>query len=82
MEKELRVDHERKMKEMAVHKKKLDALIAEYKKIQRENETLQASIDSHRSTVEALRKEAVRFSDSLPYDSLDLLPSFRLRKIF
>jgi SepF-like predicted cell division protein (DUF552 family) len=61
MEKELRVDHERKLKEIVNHKKKLNALIAEYKKIQRENETLQASIDNHRTTVEALRKEAVSF---------------------
>ncbi|TMW59495.1 hypothetical protein Poli38472_004564 [Pythium oligandrum] len=58
VEKELRVEHEKKSKELSQQQKKLDALISEYRKVQRENETLQISVSAHRSTVEALRKEA------------------------
>ncbi|GLE06151.1 hypothetical protein PINS_up015362 [Pythium insidiosum] len=58
IEKELRAQHDKKAMEIAQQQKKLESLIAEYRKVQRENETLQLSVASHRATVEALRKEA------------------------
>jgi hypothetical protein len=71
IEKELRLEHDKKSREIAAQQKKLDMLIEEYKKIQKENETLQQSVFAHRSTVEALRKEAVSAISCLlvKYDS-------------
>lgn len=60
LEKDLRAQHDKKSKELVAQQKKFEALVAQYKKIQKENETLQLSVAAHRSTVEALRKEAVR----------------------
>lgn len=63
LEKELRSQHDKQAKDLSTQKKKYEALMAQYKKIKQENETLQTSVDQHRSTVDALRKEAVRFAD-------------------
>ncbi|ETP46257.1 hypothetical protein, variant 2 [Phytophthora nicotianae P10297] len=60
LEKELRSQHDKQTRELTMQQKKFDALVAQYRKIQTENETLQASVSEHRVTVEALRKEAVR----------------------
>lgn len=60
LEKELRAQHDKKSKELMAQQKKFEALVAQYKKIQKENETLQLSVATHRDTVEALRKDAVR----------------------
>lgn len=59
LEKELRSQNEAKAKELLAQQKKFEELIANYKKVQLENESLQLSVASHRTTVEALRKEAV-----------------------
>lgn len=59
LEKDLRTQHDKKSKELVAQQKKFEALVAQYKKIQKENETLQLSVAVHRGTVEALRKEAV-----------------------
>jgi hypothetical protein len=72
MEKELRAEHEKKAKDIAAQQKKLDALIAEYRKVQRENATLQISVAAHRSTVDALRKEATE-KDMLLVRTVSLL---------
>ncbi|GMF21607.1 unnamed protein product [Phytophthora lilii] len=58
LEKELRAQHDKQIRELTLQQKKFDALVAQYKKIQAENETLQASVSEHRVAVEALRKEA------------------------
>ncbi|KUF94575.1 hypothetical protein AM588_10005410 [Phytophthora nicotianae] len=58
LEKELRSQHDKQTRELTTQQKKFDALVAQYRKIQTENETLQASVSEHRVTVEALRKEA------------------------
>lgn len=58
LERELRSEHEAKAKEISSQQKKLEGLIAQYKRVQRENETLQISVAAHRKTVETLRKEA------------------------
>ncbi|ETI30454.1 hypothetical protein F441_07405 [Phytophthora nicotianae CJ01A1] len=58
LEKELRSQHDKQTRELTMQQKKFDALVAQYRKIQTENETLQASVSEHRVTVEALRKEA------------------------
>lgn len=59
LEKDLRSQHDKQSKELVAQKKKYEALMAQYKKIKQENETLQGSVATHRSTVDALRKEAV-----------------------
>lgn len=61
LEKELRSQHDKQSKELVSQKKKYEALMAQYKKIKQENETLQESVASHRGTVDALRKEAVGY---------------------
>ncbi|KAL4160965.1 hypothetical protein PRNP1_001523 [Phytophthora ramorum] len=58
LEKDLRAQHDKQTREITLQQKKFDALVAQYKKIQTENETLQASVSKHRVAVEALRKEA------------------------
>ncbi|CAI5743510.1 unnamed protein product [Peronospora destructor] len=58
MEKNLRAQHEKQTRELTLQQKKFDALVAQYKKIRLENETLQATVSEHRVKVEALRKEA------------------------
>ncbi|EEY56709.1 uncharacterized protein PITG_21000 [Phytophthora infestans T30-4] len=58
LEKDLRAQHDKQTRELTLQQKKFDALVAQYKKIQAENETLQSSVSGHRVTVEALRKEA------------------------
>ncbi|UIZ24009.1 hypothetical protein KXD40_008206 [Peronospora effusa] len=58
MEKDLRAQHDKQTRELTVQQKKVDALVAQYKKIRSENETLQAVVSEHRVKVEALRKEA------------------------
>ncbi|CAI5707854.1 unnamed protein product [Peronospora effusa] len=58
MEKDLRAQHDKQTRELTVQQKKFDALVAQYKKIRSENETLQAVVSEHRVKVEALRKEA------------------------
>lgn len=58
LEKNLRDQHDKKAKEIAVQQKKLDELITEYKRVQRENEELQQNVAARRSRVDALRKEA------------------------
>lgn len=59
LERDLRTQHDKKSKELVAQQKKFEALVAQYKKITKENETLQLSVAAHRGTVEALRKEAV-----------------------
>ncbi|KAE8887402.1 hypothetical protein PF005_g3451 [Phytophthora fragariae] len=58
LEKDLRAQHDKQTRELTLQQKKFDALVAQYIKIQAENETLQVSVSKHRVTVEALRKEA------------------------
>eukprot|EP00644_Phytophthora_capsici_P016761 jgi/Phyca11/122091/e_gw1.47.268.1 len=58
LEKDLRAQHDKQTRELTLQQKKFDALVAQYKKIQAENETLQASVSEHGVKVEALRKEA------------------------
>ncbi|POM72705.1 Hypothetical protein PHPALM_10544 [Phytophthora palmivora] len=58
LEKDLRSQHDKQTRELTLQQKKFDALVAQYKKIQAENETVQASVSEHRVKVEALRKEA------------------------
>ncbi|KAF4041022.1 hypothetical protein GN244_ATG06747 [Phytophthora infestans] len=58
LEKDLRAQHDKQTRELTLQQKKFDALVAQYRKIQAENETLQSSVSGHRVTVEALRKEA------------------------
>ncbi|RLN83991.1 hypothetical protein BBJ28_00016522, partial [Nothophytophthora sp. Chile5] len=65
LEKDLRAQHDKQTRELTLQQKKFDALLAQYKKIQLENETLQASVSEHRGSVDALRKEAVRHSNGL-----------------
>jgi len=59
LEKDLRSQHDKQSKELVAQKKKYEALMAQYKKIKQENETLQDSVATHRSSVDELRKEAV-----------------------
>uniref|UniRef100_A0AAV1VBE8 Uncharacterized protein n=1 Tax=Peronospora matthiolae TaxID=2874970 RepID=A0AAV1VBE8_9STRA len=58
LEKELRAQHDKQSRELVVQQKKFDALVAQYKKVQAENEKLQVTASEHRVKVEALRKEA------------------------
>ncbi|CEG37697.1 uncharacterized protein PHALS_05756 [Plasmopara halstedii] len=58
LEKELRTKHDKQTRELTLQQKKFDALVAQYRKIQAENEKLQVSVSGHRVTVDALRKEA------------------------
>ncbi|OWZ16987.1 hypothetical protein PHMEG_0009144 [Phytophthora megakarya] len=58
LEKDLRSQHDKQTRELAMQRKKFDALVTQYKKIQAENETVQISVSDHRVKVEALRKEA------------------------
>lgn len=58
LEKDLRAKHDKQTRELNSQQKKFEALVAQYKKIQVENEKLQVSVSGHRVTVEALRKEA------------------------
>ncbi|KAK1942180.1 hypothetical protein P3T76_006502 [Phytophthora citrophthora] len=58
LEKDLRTQHDKQTRELTLQQKKFDALVAQYKKIQAENETLQTSVSEHGVKVEALRKEA------------------------
>ncbi|RLN47096.1 hypothetical protein BBJ29_002507 [Phytophthora kernoviae] len=58
LEKDLRSQHDKQTRELALQQKKFDALVSQYKKIQLENETLQGSVSEHRVVVESLRKEA------------------------
>ncbi|CAI5716025.1 unnamed protein product [Hyaloperonospora brassicae] len=58
LEKELRAQHDKQSKELVVQQKKFDALVAQYKKVQAENEKLQVTASEHCIKVEALRKEA------------------------
>lgn len=60
LERDLRAQHDKKSRELQAQQKKFESLVAQYRKIQKENETLQLSVTAHRATVEALRKDAVR----------------------